>query len=138
VTVRAITRTDSQRFLRQAPDLTLAYRREQPHTRCMTTSRSRSVDRQSEIVDVQLLDVLAQIEALLRNGREVQRESLRLRGVPNAGGRGNRRDAAERLRKLVAAMLADSRSLSQVLRDLNAAAKSLHRLSTSDVRAEQR
>jgi hypothetical protein len=47
----------------------------------MSTTTARSPEAHSQILDVHLLDVLAQIEALLRGGRDVQREALRVRSV---------------------------------------------------------
>jgi uncharacterized protein YoaH (UPF0181 family) len=74
---------------------------------------------------VLLLDVLAQIEALLRSGREVQRELLRVRGVPAPTSRERQRKAASRVQTLVAEMLADSRALADIVRDLRGTADRL-------------
>jgi hypothetical protein len=104
------------------------------HSDGMAGPRSKDADRQSEWLDVHLLDVLAQIEALLRNGREVQRESLRFRGVPSTVTPAERRKAAARITQLAARMLADSRALSGVLRDLSAGAKKLDRLAKQSPR----
>jgi hypothetical protein len=104
----------------------------------MKTARSKDPDRQSEWLDVHLLDVLAQIEALLRNGREVQRESLRFRGLPKAATPAERRKAAHRMAKLAALMIADSRALSNVLRDLHGGANALKRLTTDGSRRNTR
>ena len=57
-----------------------------------------AADRQSELLDVQLLDVFAQIEALLRLGREVQREALRVRGLPMPVSVPQRKAAGQRIR----------------------------------------
>jgi hypothetical protein len=84
--------------------------------------------RQSELLDVQLLDVLAQVEAVLRNGREVQREALRVRGVPSPVSPKERRAAGTAVRQRVDQMDKDCNVLCGIVRDLSAAAKELERL----------
>ena len=49
----------------------------------MSDDQQIAARRASEQLDVQLVDVLAQIEALLRHGREIQRAALLVRGVPD-------------------------------------------------------
>jgi hypothetical protein len=85
----------------------------------------QSPERQSEVLDVQLLDVLAQIEALLRGGREVQREALRVRGVPSPVSSSQRKAAAAKIQKRVAEMDSECRTLCDVVQDLAQAADHL-------------
>jgi hypothetical protein len=70
------------------------------------------------VVDVLLLDVLAQIESLLRSGRELQRELLRVRGVPQSTTTEQQQRAATRAQSLVIEMLTDSRGLVKVVQQL--------------------
>ena len=84
-------------------------------------------DEHVAVLDVYLLDVFAQIEALLRGGREMQRELLRVRGVPTSTSREQRLAAASRVQKLAMKMLTDSRALPQVVRRLRATANTLAR-----------
>jgi hypothetical protein len=83
------------------------------------------LDKQTGLVDVQILDVLAEIESLLRNAREIQRQILRVRGVPKPQGMAQRRAAAAIVRKIAREMSKDSMALSRILGDLAAAADSL-------------
>jgi uncharacterized protein YoaH (UPF0181 family) len=92
-----------------------------------TRKGGNDVDQRAAIVDVQLLDVLAQIEALLRNGREVQRELLRVRGVLSYTTPDQQRKAAARVQTLVSGMLSDSRALSKVVRELRGSTNRLAR-----------
>ena len=67
-------------------------------------SEHGEVERTAAVLDVQLLDVIAQVEALLRNGREIQREALRVRGVPIASTNVQRTAAAAKIEKIVRAI----------------------------------
>src|SRR5579871_3718165 len=80
----------------------------------MKTQRHGTVEAQSAVVDVLLLDVLAQIESLLRSGRALQRELLRVRGVPVSTTTEQQRKAAARAQSLVIEILTDSRGLVKV------------------------
>ena len=86
------------------------------------------VDRQAEILDVQLLDVLASVEAVLRHGREIQREALRARGVPSPVTPLQRLTAANSIRTRVDQMQADCATLCEVLEDLRTSAAQLERM----------
>ena len=86
------------------------------------------IQRHAEMVDVQLLDVLAQVEAVLRHGREIQREALRVRGVPAPVERAQRRDAAAAIRDRVDQLQADCTTLCRVVEELHAAAQQLERV----------
>lgn len=83
--------------------------------------------RASALVDVQLLDVLAEVEALLRNGREAQREILRVRGEPDARSDAQRAAAAARVAKIAASMHDSYRTLGTILRGLRQRAEQLNR-----------
>jgi hypothetical protein len=87
-----------------------------------------AVDHQAEFVDVQLLDVLAQVEAVLRHGREIQREALRVRGVPNPVNAEERRATGTALRRRVDQMGRECNVLCDVVRDLCVAAEQLENL----------
>jgi hypothetical protein len=84
--------------------------------------------RQSELLDVQLLDVLAQVEAVLRHGREVQREALRVRGVPPPVSPKERIASGIAVRRRVDQMEQDCRVLCGVVGELCVAARELERL----------
>jgi hypothetical protein len=84
-----------------------------------------TAERQSEILDVQLLDVFAQIEALLRLGREVQRHALRVRGVPEPVSAPQRKAAGQRIRAHVGEMANECRTLADILRELEDTAAEL-------------
>ena len=87
-----------------------------------------AADRQSELLDVQLLDVFAQIEALLRLGREVQREALRVRGLPMPVSVPQRKAAGQRIRAHLAELTTECRTLGEVLKELGDTAAELDSL----------
>src|SRR5687767_7529044 len=92
-------------------------------------------DKQSELLDVELLDVFAQIEALLRCGREVQREALRVRGLPDAVSPTQRIAAGRAIRGHLNDMTDQCRSLMDVLDDLKATASQLEKLLEAEASA---
>lgn len=73
----------------------------------------RSSYRQPELLDVELLDVFAQIEAMLRCGREVQREALRVRGLPDPVSASQRLEAARSIRTHLTDMTEQCRALEE-------------------------
>jgi hypothetical protein len=85
------------------------------------------VEQTAAVLDVQLLDVVAQVEALLRRGREIQREALRVRGVPAPSTRAQKRAAATKITEIVDSMRRDYRTTGQVLRILRRSARQLQR-----------
>lgn len=89
-------------------------------------------DRQSEVLDVQLLDAFAQIEALLRLGREVQREALRVRGLPNPVTPGQRRVAGQTICQHLDQMRNECRTLGDVMKELRKTATKLDKLLASE------
>jgi hypothetical protein len=84
--------------------------------------------KQSELLDVELLDVFAEIEAMLRCGREVQRDALRVRGLPNPVSPSQRLEASRSIRKHLADMMEQCQALADVLRDLDDTAAELEKL----------
>jgi hypothetical protein len=85
-------------------------------------------DKQSELLDVELLDVFAQIEALLRCGREVQREALRVRGLPEPVSASQRLAAGRAIRRHLTEMKQQCGGLGDILGDLQDAAAELEKL----------
>ena len=83
-----------------------------------------AVDIATALIDAQLLDVLAQIESLLRHGREMQQELLRLR-QPAASSRRKRR-GNQGLERIVRQMTGDTQDLSRVLRTLHGTIRREH------------
>jgi hypothetical protein len=86
-----------------------------------------TADRQAEVIDVQLLDVLAQIQALLRHGRELQREALRVRGIPVPLNHVLRHEAGAAICRRVEQMKNECQLLRDVLDDLQVSADVLDR-----------
>jgi hypothetical protein len=74
----------------------------------MAKTQREDVDVTTAILDTQLLDVLAQVECLLRNAREVQRQLLRVRGVPQPTSSAQQRAAASAVRKTTTPMIDES------------------------------
>jgi hypothetical protein len=91
----------------------------------MRIEKHLELDARTGELDVHVLDVLAQVEALLRGAREIQRQILRVRGVPRRRSASQRRAAAAAVRKTAQEMLEESRALSVVLRDLRREADTL-------------
>ena len=84
----------------------------------MKVQKHLELDQRTGALNVQVLDVLAQVESMLRGARDIQRHILRVRGVPRAASLAQRRAAAIAVRKSVDKMMQDSRALSDVLDDL--------------------
>ena len=93
--------------------------------------------KQSELLDVELLDAFAQIEALLRCGREVQRDALRVRGLPAPVSHAQRFAATGSIRLHLTDMMNQCRSLGDVLRDLQDTAAELEKLVEAEVPLSQ-
>jgi hypothetical protein len=86
-----------------------------------------NVGRAAALFDVQLLDLLAEIEALLRKGREAQREALRVRGEPAHSTNAQRVASAAKIARLAMSMGDDHRTLGTILRELRVRAADLER-----------
>jgi hypothetical protein len=95
--------------------------------RSQRETKHGDIEHASAELDVRLLDTVAQIEALLRDSREIQREALRVRGIPVANTKGQRRASAAKIVKLVGTMGKNQRSIGSVLDTLRACARDLER-----------
>lgn len=96
-----------------------------PKSWAIRTEKHLELDQRTGVLDVHVLDVLAQVEALLRGAREIQRQILRVRGVPRRRSLAQRRSAATVVRQTAREMLEDSRALAGVLRELQRDAETL-------------
>lgn len=94
-------------------------------------SKPNDAERQAEVLDVQLLDVLAQVEAVLRHGREIQREALRVRGVASPTNQAQRYASGTMIRERVDEMHKDCRVLCNVVEELRLASQKFERLLAS-------
>jgi hypothetical protein len=86
-------------------------------------SPAHSDQRQINVLDVRLLDLFAQVEAIMRCARDVQRHAIRLRekvavNAPDA-------DAKARIRKTVARLSRESQALQSVVQLVGQAADDL-------------
>lgn len=88
------------------------------------TKRTRSSEAQSQLFDVRLLDLFAEVEAILRGGRELQRDALRVRDIAPTN-RTERRAAARRIQKRVGQLRKECLSLCGVASGLANAADEL-------------
>ena len=66
----------------------------------MTPNRRRSPEARAQMFDIRLLDLFAEVESLLRTGREMQRDALHMRDVAPTNGT-QRRAAMRRMQKRV-------------------------------------
>jgi hypothetical protein len=82
----------------------------------MPTTKS-DAELKVDVLDVHILDVLAQVEGMLRHLREVQRCALRVRGVPSSTHE-DELAAMKAAQHRVATMHADSDALRAALRDI--------------------
>jgi hypothetical protein len=94
-------------------------------SRPIAQSRHGQVERTAAVLDVQLLDLVAEIEALLRSGREIQRHALRVRGVPVASTPSQRTAAATKIRLITESMMKDQQTMVKVLAALRKSARQL-------------
>jgi hypothetical protein len=84
----------------------------------MATTKS-DAELKVDVLDVHILDVLAQVESVLRHLREVQRCALRVRGVIPPATPDDAHAAMLDAQKRVAMMLTGSDSLRDALHDIN-------------------
>ena len=75
-----------------------------------------------DIIDVHLLDIAAQIEALLRSVREIQHDVMRLRGVAPLN---PATDPGDHLQSRLQAMLHECRALQDAVEDAAVTAAAL-------------
>ena len=81
----------------------------------MTPHRKSPEDARADVLDVHVLDLLAQVELLLRNVREIQRHALRLRGVDVPGPEMNPRQAIAGIEQRIREMEGDCDGLRSAL-----------------------
>ena len=98
----------------------------------MKLQKHFELDQRTGALDVQVLDVLAQVESLLRGAREIQRQILKVRGVPRAGTKARRRAAAVAVQHTADRMLNDSRALADVLEDMHRTSETLVKAASTD------
>jgi hypothetical protein len=103
------------------------------------TPKQRDADSDPEVnadlVDVHILDMTAQIEALLRGVREMQRDILTLRGrIPQLGSRPERLAAASAVRRRLTGMLAECDELKTAVAEASDRATGLAALAERDER----
>lgn len=79
----------------------------------------------ADMLDVHVLDMLVQIEALLRGAREVQRGILRVRGVIDSPTNKERDGAAHAVRERLDHMLVDCDSTREAVKEACNTAKGL-------------
>src|SRR5918912_1335630 len=84
------------------------------------------IEQTAALLDVQLLDLLAQMEALLRTGREIQREALRVRGVPQPSTNAQRTTAAAKIATITRGMASNHRTIGTLISGLRKYAERLH------------
>ena len=73
----------------------------------MTLGNKSADEQTADVLDVHVLDVLAQIELFLRNVREIQRFALQLRGVTVPGPHLNSQQALARIEQRLVEMHGD-------------------------------
>jgi hypothetical protein len=100
---------------------------------------------QVDVLDVRLLDLFAQVEAMLRCARDVQRNAIKLRGTSAPVGPAQQRTIADRIRKSVRTIDRESRTLRtvassvvQASADLVSAVRSGSQVSQQRVNASRR
>ena len=79
-----------------------------------------------DILDVRLLDLFAEVEALLRHGRTAQREAIKLRGTSAPLSPRERRALITRIRTAVRHIEREYDELRSVVREVADAADALH------------
>jgi uncharacterized protein YlxW (UPF0749 family) len=95
--------------------------------------RRTYIEQQAKVIEVHGIDLLAQVEALLRVVTEYQRQAVRLQGTP--GERTTdaaRRDVAVAIQKRVAELKANAKALSETLDDVERIAGGIERILRSD------
>jgi tryptophan synthase alpha subunit len=87
----------------------------------MSTTKLREhleLDKQTGFVDVSVLDVLTQVELLVRGARRIQRRILRVRGVPHTQSAAGRRVNAAEVQRLARSMSQAAIVLSEMCKEL--------------------
>ena len=86
------------------------------------------LDGQTGVLDIAVIDVLAQVEFLLSRAREIQRHILTVRGISTRSNANTRREAAQNVQRLAREMTAESRQLPSILKHLAYCANTLTRI----------
>ena len=86
---------------------------------------SSDVDTRIAVLDTALLDAFAQVEALLRCGREIQRNIIKLRGGNDANSPAQRGAVIERLRTKAAEMHEQGTEMVPLVRGIVRAARKI-------------
>lgn len=84
--------------------------------------------RKTDLLGVQLVDVLAQLEAMFRHEREMQQEAMRVRGVPSTLNHDERRKAGAAMRGYADQMERDCKVLCDLVRGLGVSVRELEGL----------
>ena len=93
----------------------------------MSHTTKPSAERMPDLIDVHLLDIGAQIEALLRSVREIQHDVLRLRGIAPLN---PATDPGDHLQGRLQGMLQECRALQDAIEDAAVTAAALTDIST--------
>ena len=85
------------------------------------------LERTADLVDVHVVDMLAQVQALLRSVGEVQRNLLRVRGVPASVTHSQREHAGDVLQKVLTRMVQECDAMREAIQDASTSAATLNR-----------
>ena len=86
----------------------------------MAKPRTRPpIENRLNALDVTLLDVFAQAEALLRCARDIQRHVLKLRGATGMPAGGQRAAVIEKMRSAASEMRKESDAMRPLIRDIS-------------------
>ena len=86
------------------------------------------LERTADLVDVHVVDMLAQVQALLRSVSEVQRHVLRVRGVPASVTQSQREHAGDAVQKVLMRMVAECDAMREAIQEAAASAATLNRV----------
>lgn len=86
---------------------------------------NRTKEQRINVLDVTLLDLFAQIESLLRSGRDVQRHIIGLRPANGNASAKRRRAVIAKIRHTVKQIAREHKGMSTVVRAMDASAKDL-------------
>jgi hypothetical protein len=86
---------------------------------------NRTPNQRINVLDTTLLDLFAQVESLLRSGRNIQRHAIRLRDGNGAKTAEQRRPVIEKIRDAVEQIGRDLKNASGLVRAMRSAAKDL-------------
>ena len=102
----------------------------------MNPSSKTPLERTADVLDVHVIDVLAQLEALLRSVHEIQRAVLRVRGtLPPGAGDG---DAVEDIQLRLARMAEECEALRSAIDEATPVAAELKQIAHAEDRPAER